>query len=399
VRKVLTRPDARLFLIGQVVSMFGDWALVLVLGIWAKSLTGSSADAGLVFFTFAVPALFAPLGGYVADRMRKRPLMIGTHLAIGLVVLSLLAVHGRGQLWLIYAVTFLYGIAGDLFAGTRSALLRLMLEEELLVDANAAIQTAREGLRLVAPLAGAGLYAAFGGGVVAVVDALTFGFSALTLARLKVGERAPQPSGESFRSEFTAGIRHIARTQALRQIVAGVGLALLVVGFAETLIFTIIQHVLHRPPSFFGVLSSLQGVGAIAGGITAPRLLRRLGDTKLVGLGLIGFAAGDSLFLAHDLAVVLAGFALAGVGIAWLVVAFATALQLRTPLAIQARVSTAADVAVSTPQTISIAVGAALSTIVDYRILVVAMAVVTACCGVWLATRTSLEPEAEPAVA
>ena len=398
-RKLLTRRDSRLFLGGQLVSMFGDWALVLVLGIWAKSLTGSSAAAGLVFFTFAVPALLAPLGGYVADRVRKRPLMIGTHLAIGVIVLSLLFVHSRRELWLIYAVTFLYGLAGDLFTGSRSAFLRLMLEDELLVDANAAIQTAREGLRLVAPLAGAGLYAAFGGGVVAIVDAVTFGVSALTLARLRVDEHKPQPPRERFRVEFTAGIRHIARTRALRQIVLGVGLALLVVGFAETLIFTIIEQVLHRPPSFFGVLSSLQGVGAIAGGITAPLLLRRLGDAKLVGLGLIGFAAGDSLFLVHSLAVVLVGFAVAGVGIAWLVVAFGTALQLRTPLTIQARVTTAADVAVSVPQTVSIAAGAALSTVVDYRVLVVAMALVTACCGVWLSTRRTIERAAAPALA
>jgi Na+/melibiose symporter-like transporter len=399
VRKLLTQRDSRLFLGGQLVSMFGDWALVLVLGIWAKSLTGSSAAAGLVFFTFAVPALLAPLGGYVADRVRKRPLMIGTHLAIGVIVLSLLFVHSRRELWLIYAVTFLYGLAGDLFTGSRSAFLRLMLEDELLVDANAAIQTAREGLRLVAPLAGAGLYAAFGGGVVAIVDAVTFGVSALTLARLRVDEHKPQPPRERFRVEFTAGIRHIARTRALRQIVVGVGLALLVVGFAETLIFTIIEQVLHRPPSFFGVLSSLQGVGAIAGGITAPLLLRRLGDAKLVGLGLIGFAAGDSLFLVHSLAVVLVGFAVAGVGIAWLVVAFGTALQLRTPLTIQARVTTAADVAVSVPQTVSIAAGAALSTVVDYRVLVVAMALVTACCGVWLSTRRTIERAAAPALA
>ena len=398
-RKVLSRPDARLFLGGQLVSMFGDWALVLVLGIWAKSLTGSSADAGLVFFTFGLSTLLAPLGGYVADRVRRRPLMIATHLAIGLIVLSLLAVHGRHELWLIYVVTFLYGLAGDLFAGARSALLRVMFVDEQLVDANAALQTAREGLRLVAPLAGAALYAAYGGGVVAMLDAATFGVSALTLVRLQVDETEPLPSTERFRSELAAGVRHIARTQALRQIVVGVGAALLFVGFAETLIFTIIQQVLHRPPSFFGVLSSLQGVGAIVGGVTAPRLLRRLGDTKLVGLGLVGFAVGDSLFLVPSLAAVLAGFAIAGVGVAWLIVAFATALQMRTPMAIQARVATAANVSVSTPSTIGIAVGAALSTVVDYRLLIVVMGVVTACCGLWLASRQAIETIPEPVAA
>ena len=324
--------------------------------------------------------------------------MIVVHLAIGLVVLSLLFVHGRDQLWLLYLVTFLYGLAGDVFSAARSALLRVMLPEEMLVDANAVLQTSREGLRLVAPLAGAGLYAAFGGGVVAVLDAVTFGLSALSLLVLHVDEPRPEPSGRRFRTELAAGMRHIAHTRGLRQIVVGVAVALLVVGFAETLIFTILDRVLHRPPSFFGVLASLQGAGAIVGGLSAPRLLRQLGDTKLVGLGLIGFALGDSMFLVPHLAAVLVGFAVAGAGIAWLIVGFATALQLRTPLAIQARVSAAADLSISLPQTISIAAGAALSTFVDYRVLIVVMGVVSALSGVWLTSRRELAAQVEPAL-
>jgi MFS family permease len=398
VRSVLARRGARLFFGGQLVSMFGDWALLLVFGIWAKSLTGSSADAGLVFFTFGAATLLAPLGGWVADRVPKRPLMLATHVAIGLVVLSLLVVHGRHQLWLIYVVTFLYGLAGDLFSGARSALMRVMFSDDVLVDANAALQTAREGLRLVAPLAGAGLYAAFGGGVAAVLDAATFGVSALTLALLRIDEPKPKASADRFMIQLAAGVRHIAHTEALRQLVLGVGAALLVIGFAETLIFTLIQH-LHRPPSFFGVLSSLQGVGAIAGGVTAPRMLRRLGDTKLSGLGLLLFATGDTAFLVPNLALVLVAIAVAGVGVAWLVIAFATAVQTRTPLAIQARVATAANVGTSVPSTIGIALGAALSTVVDFAVLIVVMGVVTACCGAWLATRTANEPVPEPATA
>ena len=59
-RSLLRSRDARLLLGGEAVSLFGDWALVVVLGIWAKSLTGSNAAAGLVFFVFAAGRLTAP---------------------------------------------------------------------------------------------------------------------------------------------------------------------------------------------------------------------------------------------------------------------------------------------------------------------------------------------------
>ena len=398
-REILARRGSRLFFGGQLVSMFGDWALVLVLGIWAKSLTGSSADAGLVFFTFAVASLLAPLGGWVADRVRRRPLMIAANCATGLVILSLLFVHGRRDLWLLYVVTFLYGIGGDLFQAAQSALLRILFPEELLAEANGFLQGATQGLRLVAPLAGAGLYAAVGGGWVAVFDAATFAVSALTLWRLDVDEPRPEPSGERLPIELAAGLRHVAATRALRQIVLGVGLALLVVGFAETLIFVVLQESLRRSPAFFGVFSAFQGAGSIVGALTAARLLRRVGDTRLTGIGVVVFGAGDSMLIVPHVAAVAAGAVVGGAGLTWAVVALGTALQLRTPLALQGRVSAAANLGLSVPQTISIATGAALSTVVDYRVLIVVMTVVTVSAGAWLASRREPVREVEPAPA
>jgi predicted MFS family arabinose efflux permease len=69
-------------------------------------------------------------------------------------------------------------------------------------------------------------------------------------------------------------------------------------------------------------------------------------------------------------------------------------LQTRTPLAIQGRVSAAADISLSIAQTVSIATGAALSTVVDYRVLLVAMAVVVVASAVYLLTRRA-EPATE----
>ena len=83
----------------------------------------------------------------------------------------LLFVHDRGDVWILYAVTALYGLGGDVFAAARSSMLKAMLPDEQLADANGAYQSIREGLRLVAPLAGAGIFAAFGGAAVALVDA------------------------------------------------------------------------------------------------------------------------------------------------------------------------------------------------------------------------------------
>jgi len=390
-RTLLSYRDARLLLAGQTLSSFGDWAMLIVLAVWMKSLTGSSALAGLTFFVFAAGSLLAPLGGLLADRMRRRPLMIVADCVLGAFVLVLLLIHDRGDAWLIYAVAFAYGAIGTVFYPARAALLKVMLPEELLAEANGALTATREGLRIIAPLAGAGLYTVLGGGAVAVLDSATFAASAFFLSRMRVPEEKPAPAEHHFAREVTAGLRHVWETLPLRQVVGGIAIALLVVGFAETLIFSVITA-LGEPPSFFGVFATIQGVGSIAGGVTAAAVMRRTGEVHLVGLGLAAFAVADLCLIAPSLPVVLVAGPLAGIGVAWAIVGFSTALQTRTPLAIQGRVSAAADLTLSVAQATSIATGALLSTLVDYRILFVVMAAVVLASAAYLLTREETTP-------
>jgi MFS family permease len=401
VRALLARRDVRLLLAGQSLSMFGDWAMIIVLGIWMKVLTGSNAAAGLVFFVFAIASLAAPVGGLVVDRMPKRPLMVATHVALAGVMLLLLLVHDRGDAWLLYAVTLLYGLGGDVFGAARSAMVKAMLPDELLGEANGLLQSVREGLRLVAPLAGAGLYAAVGGSAVAIVDSATFLLSAATLVALRFDEPPSAPKEHHFLREISAGVTHIWRTRALRELTIGLCAALLVIGFTETLIFALTANGLHRSPAFIGVIDSFQGVGAIAGGLTAPVMMRRYGDVRLTGAGLVFFVVGDLLFLAPRLEIVLPAIAVAGAGIVWAIVALATAYQRRSPSHLQGRVSAAANMLFSVPQTISIALGAILITVLDYRVEIVAMGVaVLAAAGYLLTRREDVPvPSVERAVA
>jgi hypothetical protein len=186
----------------------------------------------------------------------------------------------------------------------------------------------------------------------------------------------------------------------LRELTIGLGAALLVIGFGETLIFAVTSNGLHRPPAFIGVLTTFQGIGSIAGGVTAAPLLKRIGDLRLTGIGIALFGAANALLLPR-LGIIMGAAAVGGVGVVWAIVALSTAYQRRSPSEVQGRVSAAANMLFSVPLTISIAAGAALITLVDYRIEIVAMVVVVALAAVYLLTRRSEETtvEVEPALA
>jgi MFS family permease len=385
--RILASGPVRRYLAAQLLSLFGDSAMYLALGIWVKSLTGSSAAAGLVFFVFLLPTLLAPAAGMLVDRVSRRRLLIGTNLATALVLLPLLLVHSKADVWLVYLVTFGYGVSSPIVASAQSALLTVLVPADDLGDVNGLLQTGKEGLRLLAPLVGAGLYALWGSAVpVMVVDVATFLVAAGLLATVHIAEPTPEPSTGSWRADLMAGLRHVRRTSALAQLVGATAVCTAVFGFFETLVYSL-ADALGQPPTFVGILTVAQGIGAVAGGVTAARLLRRFGDVRLAGAGLATVAGGVAVLLVGAFGSVLLGAVVFGLGVPWLVVALITALQRRTPIGLQGRVMAVADLSLNVPMTVSIAVGAALAAALDWRVLVAVMAAVTGGAAVFLLTR------------
>jgi MFS family permease len=388
VRDLLRLRDFRLLLIGQTLSMFGDTAMLLTLGMWAKDLTHSNAVAGSVFAVLGLPALVAPLGGLVIDRFRRRHVMIVVDLATGAALLLLLFVHDRGDLWLIYLVALLYGASLILFSSARSALLHTMLPDDLLGPANGSLSTVREALRLVGPAAGAGLYAWLGGGSTAVLDSVTFLVSAAALLLIRTPEARPtREQHESLRTQVSTGTRYLFGNPVLRAAVVVVVTAMLALGLAESVFFAVVDQGLHKPVTFLGLLQSAMGVGAVIGGVLITGLIRRTGELRPVSVGIGLVAAGSALSMVPSAWVVAGAMVLIGAGLPVTVICITTILQRRTPSPIQGRVFTTFEMLTGVPQVTSIAVGSALVAFVDFRVLLTVMAVGLALAAAYAALR------------
>ncbi|SES35020.1 Transmembrane secretion effector [Lentzea xinjiangensis] len=402
IRELLADRDTRRYFVGQTFSLFGDTSMWLAAGIWVKQLTGSDAAAGMTYFFFALPAVAAPLFGLLVDRVRRRRLLIGVNLAGALVVLSLLGVAGPEQLWLLYAVMVLYGCCECLVGAAQQALLATFVPTRLLADANATLRTIREGLRIVAPLAGAALFAWAGGAAIAVVDAITFLVAAWCLWRMRIVEPRPERTpGTRMAAELAAGFRFLTGKVDLRRLTIGAAVAMTVFGFTESAVYAVLERGLQKPPEFFGVLASVQGVGSVVGGVTAALLLRRRAEHEVVAAGLVASAIGVLCWTLPSLPAVLAGAAAGGLGLPWIVIGALTLLQRRAPNNLQGRVYTSFDVTTTVPQTASIALGASLITVLDHRVLLIAEAVVlllstALVLRIRTADRTRLDPEVSP---
>lgn len=345
----LSDPRFRRLFAGQALSSFGDSALYLTLGIWAKTLTGSNAAAAGVFLALAAPALLAPLAGQFADRVSRKSLLITVNAATALLVLTLLLVRSRSEVWLIYLVAFGYGTAFDLIRAAGAGLRKDMLRGQDLASANALLQMSSQGLQMLSPLAGSGLFVAFGGPAVAVFDAVTFGAAIIATTSLKIIESEPEETPGTFWRDAAQGFRHIRSVPLLSQTVLASAIAFSVAGLSEAIIFAVVGDGLHRPPSFMGVVNSVQGAGAVIAGLTAAFCMRKAGAVRTVGLALACFALGALAWRTGSLPLVLAGSIGDGLGVVWLSVGLFTALQAHTPPRLQGRVNGTATMLLVTP--------------------------------------------------
>ncbi len=386
--------DARFrrLLAGNSVSSFGDSALYLSLGIWAKDLTGSNAAAGAIFVAQGLPCLAAPLAGQLVDRVRRRPLLIVANAAAGAAVLALVLVHSRADLWVMYAVAACYGAASTVISPAGSALIKDLLAEDELAGANAARTTISQGLRIASPLAGAGIYASFGGGCLAVLDSATFAVAIVALLSVRVAETEPHAgAGQRIAGQLLAGAAHLRRTPLLAQITLSATIAMLVLGFYESVTFAVIAAI-GRPPSFFGVLMSIQAVGSIIGGLAVGPLIRRVGEARTLGIALGAWAAASLIYTIPALPAACAALAICGVAVPLSAVVITTATQRYSPPRLQGRALAASYMAADLAQTLSITVGAALVDTLGYRPLLLITAVVVASAAIPVVARPARPP-------
>ncbi|MEU8709000.1 MFS transporter [Streptomyces sp. NPDC048565] len=371
---------ALLCLMGLLVSGFGTSAMWLTAGVWVKSQTGSDSLAALTVCAMWAPVLAGPALGTVADLVPRRLLLVTVNLVMAGLLASLLLVGRDSRIGALFAVLFLYGVSGVLLDAAEAALVAGAVDARLRGDFNGLRTTVNEGMKLLAPLAGASLFARYGAGPVVVLDAVTFALAALVFARLRVREptgaarrkarrKARRISGRrSRRGGTAAGIRLLRGSPVLRPLVYAGALTMLLAGINGAAVYAVVET-LGRPPAYAGVLYAFQGAGSVATGLLAGPLLRRMPERAFAGAGIAVFAVAVGVRAAGGDAVASAASAAIGAGLPCVLIVAMTAVQRETPDAVLGRTAAAANSLMMVPNASALAVGAGLVAVVDVRLL------------------------------
>lgn len=288
----LRHPNYRLWFWGQMISLFGTWMQVTAQGFLVYELTRSSAYLGYVGFAAGLPSwLFMPLGGVVADRMRRRDLLLITQtsmmgLAFCLTGLTFLKII---QPWHIIGFAFLLGSANAFDAPARHAFVPDMVGREDLTNAIALNSTIFNSATVVGPAAAGVIYALFGPGWCFFINALSFGAVIAALLFMKLQRAARISPDSSAWQDLKDGFRYVLSHPMIRALV---GLVAITSVFGVSFVVLIpawAVEILHGDATTNGWLYSARGAGAVLGALVIASLGRFSFRGRLLSLGTLAF--------------------------------------------------------------------------------------------------------------
>jgi Na+/melibiose symporter-like transporter len=286
--------------------MVGDWVMLVGLPLFIYKLTGSTLATGALLAVGTGPAiLFGSIAGVFVDRWDRKRTMIFTNLIQALVLLPLLVVHSREQIWIVYAVLFVGSTLSQFFVPAEKALLPLLVEEKYLAPANSLSALNGNLARLLGPALG-GLIVGLTGLIgVAIIDAVSFVLAAALImfitrqrplpARAAPPSASPPASVKRVSGEWREGLKFILHATSLTRLFAISTITMVGEGFFGTLMVPFVVNIVHGTESDYGYLMTCQAIGGIVGSILIARIAQRFPAHRLFGvcailLGLLDLA-------------------------------------------------------------------------------------------------------------
>ncbi len=336
--------DYLLYWTGNFISNIGTWMETIALGAFVAETTGKAFWSGIIAAAGFVPSgLLSPIGGVVADRFARKPvLLIATLLqAIGAGLLCILAFQSNLRPGIIALVVFVSGAASALaFPAYQSIVRDLVPPEE--VTAAIGLGSAQWNLGRVIGPALAGLVIAVGSiGWALLINTISFFAVVVTLLLITIPPAVRGAADSGIWLAMSRGFSFVRREPGLWVSTRAMLLNTFLAAPFIALVPAMAHKVLGGGKGTVSALVTCQGVGAVVGALTVAPLTKRHGNrwmlqTVMIGmpLALVAYGYGSRF------GVVPTGAALAILGGLYMMalITFSTPSQTRAPASLRGRV-------------------------------------------------------------
>jgi DHA3 family tetracycline resistance protein-like MFS transporter len=275
VLRALRHRDFRLLWIGQSISLIGDGIYFVAIAWLVYDISNQPSALAIVGVAWTLPMVAGLLvAGVLSDRFERRRLIVIADLlrCAAVAAIGVLAYADAIELWHVIALVVFYGFGDALFQPAFTAIVPEVVPREELLQANSVRELMEPlGLRFAGPAVGGALIALFGVGTAFVVDAVTFGVSALVVMGIA---RRPPPaeSGHSMWGDLKDGYAYVRAHVWLWGTLVGAALFLLATaGPFEVLLPYIIRNDLDGGAATYGTVLAFGGLGSMVAAILLSR--------------------------------------------------------------------------------------------------------------------------------
>lgn len=301
----LRQRNFALLWLGGLISLAGDWVLMVGLPIYVYLLTHSVLALSITLLAASIPNIvLGSIAGVFVDRWERKRTMVITSLLLALALLPLLLVRTADWVWIIYLVAFGEACLEQFFAPAQSALLPTLVGEAHLVQANSLNSLSSNLARLAGPALGGLIAAVFGLNGIVLADAVSFLVAGMLIALISatIKPRAEMetslPTAEAgvithLWHEWIDGLRVIHAERTLSVLLTMYAITRLGEGVFGVLYPVFVYRILHGGALQIGQLMSAQAVGGLIGGVLVGWLGKRVMSRWAIGLFEVAFGLTD----------------------------------------------------------------------------------------------------------
>lgn len=289
----LETPNYRQYLIGQIISASGSWVQQIALTWLVVRIThGNGFAVGAVTALQFTPVLVGGAwAGVLADRLDKRKVLIATSTgaAICAAIMGVLVLTGVVELWMVYVLAAMFGIATALDSPARRSFVTELVPDHHAANAVSLNSSVFTAARVIGPTIAAVIIATAGIGWCFLVNSASFVAVIVALLALDVGEIRPSEPVQRKKGQLVAGLRYVWASPTLRT-------TLLMTAIIGTLSFNfqvtislMARKVFSGDAGEFAALYALMSVGAVAASLYVAH--RELVTTRFVSFAALGLGA------------------------------------------------------------------------------------------------------------
>jgi len=268
---------------GALLSNIGTWMETVALGYYVADTTGKASWSAVVSAAGFVPgAILGPIGSAMADRLRRRRVLIVTNLGAAIVAAALAIWVGGGDATPL-GIAILGFLAGAIsafgFPSFQTSLPDLVPREHLV--AAVGLSNAQWNLgRIIGPTL-AGITISIGG-IELALWCNAFSFFSVIVAVLLVRLPVREPVRRPIFAALADGVRFARATPAMRQMLV---VMIAVIGVGSPFIAFVSQmatNVFGGDERATSLLVTSQGVGAVIAAFTLGSMTLRLGSRRVM---------------------------------------------------------------------------------------------------------------------